>query len=106
VLDGRDIGTQVFPDAEVKFYVDAEVSQRARRRKKEIDATGATAEIAAVEREIRERDHTDSTRSDSPLVRAADALSLDTTSLGPEEVLERMLEVVEERRRRLGSSRP
>jgi cytidylate kinase len=94
VLDGRDIGTAVFPDADVKFYVDADVQHRAERRRRELAATGVSADLAAIEQEIRDRDHADMTRSDSPLTRAADALLLDTTELTPEQVLGRMLEVV------------
>jgi cytidylate kinase len=92
VLDGRDIGTAVFPDAELKFYVDADPRQRAVRRHHELAGGGGTAAPEVVEREIRERDHLDSTRTDSPLTRAADALHLDTTGLTPEEVVERMLQ--------------
>ena len=97
VLDGRDIGTAVFPDADVKFYVDADVQHRAERRLRELAATGISAELGAIEQEIRERDHADMTRSDSPLTRAADAVLLDTTELTPAQVLERMLEVVSSR---------
>jgi cytidylate kinase len=97
VLDGRDIGTAVFPDADVKFYVDADVQHRAERRLRELAATGISAELGAIEQEIRERDHADMTRSDSPLTRAADALLLDTTELTPEQVLGRMLEIVASR---------
>jgi cytidylate kinase len=92
VLDGRDIGTAVFPDAELKFYVDADPRRRAVRRHHELVENGGTAAPDVVEREIRERDHLDSTRTDSPLTRAADALHLDTTGLTPEEVVERMLQ--------------
>ncbi len=94
VLDGRDIGTAVFPDAAVKFYVDADVRHRAERRQRELVAAGIAADLAGIEQEIRERDHTDMTRSDSPLTRAADAVLIDTTDLTPQQVLERMLEVV------------
>ena len=94
VLDGRDIGTVVFPDAEVKLYVDADPARRARRRHAELERAGACASLDAVEREVRERDHNDLHRRDSPLARAADAVVLDTTSLDPEEVVERMLAVV------------
>ncbi len=97
VLDGRDIGSAVFPDADVKFYVDADVQHRAERRQRELAATGVSAELAAIQQEIRERDHADMTRSDSPLTRAADAFLLDTTELTPEQVLGRMLEVVASR---------
>jgi cytidylate kinase len=95
VLDGRDIGTAVFPSADVKFYVDAETSRRASRRAGELAAAGAATDAAVIEREIRERDQLDMTRPDSPLTRAPDAVHLDTTNLTPEEVLERMLAVVE-----------
>jgi CMP/dCMP kinase len=91
VLDGRDIGTAVFPDAELKFYVDADPRHRAVRRQRELTDAGAEADADVIEREIRERDHLDSTRTDSPLTRAADAIHLDTTALTPEDVVERML---------------
>ena len=94
VLDGRDIGTAVFPDAGVKFYLDADVRHRAERRQRELLAAGVAADLAAIEQEIRARDHADMTRSDSPLTRAADAVLLDTTELTAEQVLERLLEVV------------
>jgi CMP/dCMP kinase len=94
VMDGRDIGTAVFPDADVKFYVDAHPRQRAARRLEELAQRGVEADLDTIEREIRARDHADSTRAESPLVRAADAVSLDTTELGLEEVVRRMMEVV------------
>lgn len=94
VLDGRDIGTAVFPDADVKFYVDADVRHRAERRRAELEAAGAAADLPAIEREIRERDHADMTRSDSPLTRAPGAVLVDTTELTPEQVLERLLAAV------------
>jgi CMP/dCMP kinase len=99
VLDGRDIGTAVFPDADVKFYVDADPAQRARRRHEELAAAGIDTDLRAIEDEIRQRDQADSTRTDSPLTRAPDAVHVDTTGLAPEAVVERMLEVVEARRR-------
>jgi cytidylate kinase len=97
VLDGRDIGTAVFPDAEVKFYLDADPAQRARRRHEELQRAGAAVSLQTVEREVRERDHADSHRAESPLVRAADAIDLDTTALGLDEVLARMLATVQSR---------
>ena len=94
VLDGRDIGTAVFPNADVKFYLDADPSRRAVRRQAELAAAGAPADVAAIEREIRDRDHADSTRADSPLTRAPGAIAIDTTAHTPEEVVELMLEAV------------
>jgi CMP/dCMP kinase len=94
VLDGRDIGTAVFPSADVKFYVDAEPARRAVRRAEELRIRGGGTDSAVIEREIRERDALDMSRPDSPLTRAPDAVYLDTTNLTPEDVVERMLEIV------------
>ena len=98
VLDGRDIGTAVFPDAEAKFYLDADPRKRARRRQAELSASGSDVDIEDLEREIRSRDAADSTRADSPLIRAKDATLVDTTELTPAEVVERMVTVVAARR--------
>jgi cytidylate kinase len=98
VLDGRDIATAVFPDAEVKIYVDADPSVRALRRHAELEAAGEEADLAAIEREVRERDWNDSHRADSPLTRAREAVLIDTTGLGLDEVVARMVEVVERAR--------
>jgi cytidylate kinase len=97
VLDGRDIGTAVFPDADLKFYVDADPRRRAMRRRQELLAAGVASDLEAIEAEIRERDHMDSTRRDSPLTRAPGALRLDTTAMSPDEVLARMLDAVRAR---------
>lgn len=97
VLDGRDIGTAVFPDADVKFYVDADPRRRAQRRQRELQAAGPAPALAAIEAEIRERDLLDSTRQDSPLTLAEGAIRLDTTGLTPEEVLARMLAAIRAR---------
>jgi cytidylate kinase len=91
VMDGRDIGTKVFPDAELKFYVDADPSMRARRRHAELTEAGATLSLAEVERDLRERDHADTSRSESPLTRAHDAVLVDTTTLTPEGVIEALV---------------
>jgi cytidylate kinase len=97
VLDGRDIGTAVFPDAEVKFFLDADPSVRAQRRLTELRAAGSDVSFDAIEQEVRERDYTDTHRAESPLTRAWDALALDTTRLSHEEVVERMLAAVRAR---------
>jgi cytidylate kinase len=98
VLDGRDIGTAVFPDADIKFYVDADARRRAVRRQEELAAAGTIADVEAIEDEIRARDHADSTRADSPLTRASDAVVIDSSDLGVDAVVERMLAVIEQRR--------
>ncbi len=97
VLDGRDIGTAVFPDAEVKFFLDANPGERAQRRLGELRAAGSDVNFDTIAREVRERDYTDSHRAESPLTRAWDAIALDTTKLGPDEVVERMLAAVRAR---------
>jgi CMP/dCMP kinase len=97
VLDGRDIGTAVFPDAEVKFFLDANPAERAQRRLGELRAAGSDVSFDTIEKEVRERDYTDSHRAESPLTRAWDAIALDTTRLTPDEVLERMLAAVRAR---------
>jgi cytidylate kinase len=95
VMDGRDIGTAVFPDAELKFYVDAHPRQRATRRHEELAQRGLASDLDTIEREIRARDHADSTRAESPLTRAPDAIHLDTTELGLDEVVRRMLSAIQ-----------
>jgi CMP/dCMP kinase len=99
VMDGRDIGTAVFPDADVKFYVDADPAQRALRRHDELRARGEAADVRTIEQEIRARDHADSTRKDSPLVRAPDAVHVDTSGLDAAQVVERMMAVVRGKQR-------
>jgi len=84
VLDGRDIGTVVFPDAHAKLFVTASVAERARRRFLELQARGVAADPAQVEAEIRDRDAQDANRPVAPLKPAEDAALLDTTGLDPE----------------------
>jgi len=98
VMEGRDIGTVVLPDAELKIFLWATLEERARRRQRE--QGGKFEEILEA---IRRRDERDSTRACSPLKPAPDAIFLDTTNKTPEEVLEEVLRMVEERRARLGS---
>lgn len=97
VLDGRDIGSVVFPQAEVKFYLDADAEKRAQRRFEELRASGHEASQSAILEEIRARDHQDMTRKDSPLIRSTDSHYVDTTSLEPAAVVIALLERVHER---------
>jgi CMP/dCMP kinase len=97
VLDGRDIGTVVFPDADVKFFVTAVPEERARRRFDEERAKAHEPSFEETLADINERDRRDSTRDDSPLKIAADAVVIDTTEFSVEEVFRRMLQVVRER---------
>lgn len=81
VLEGRDIGTVVLPNADLKIYMVARVAERVKRRKVEMESTGADVEPAKLEQEILERDRLDSSRKASPLTKARDALELDTSDL-------------------------
>jgi cytidylate kinase len=96
VMEGRDIGTQVFPQAGVKFFLDASVEARSQRRFSEDAARGVAAKsLDATLAEIQERDIRDRTRTDSPLVQAPDAIPLDSSGLTAEQVVERMIEILE-----------
>jgi CMP/dCMP kinase len=97
VMEGRDIGTVVFPDARVKLYLTADPATRAARRAAELRAAAATVDEAALARELAERDRRDAGRAHSPLRPAADAVVLDTTALTLEDVVEAMERVVRER---------
>lgn len=81
VMDGRDIGTTVFPDAELKIFVNAPAETRAQRRFTELMAKGVDVSYAEVLANVAERDHIDSTRKESPLRRAADAIDLDNSTM-------------------------
>ena len=97
VLEGRDIGTVVFPDAEVKFFMVASAEERGRRRFLELQLKGATVDLARTIAEVEARDTADSNRSHSPLRRAEDAVTIDTSVLSIEQVLVEMLKVVRSR---------
>lgn len=88
VMDGRDIGTYVLPDADKKYFVTASARERARRRYEEILASGEQADIDTIEQEIIARDKTDSTREFAPLRQAEDAILVDTTSMDKEQVID------------------
>jgi cytidylate kinase len=91
VAEGRDIGTVVFPDADVKFFVTASLEERARRRLRDFGADESDrTRLAAVLEDIRNRDSVDTGREHSPLEKAEDAVEIDTTGLTVEEILERM----------------
>lgn len=98
ILEGRDIGTVVFPDAEVKLFVTASAEERARRRHLELQAKGSVVAFEQVLEEQKARDLADSTRAIAPLKPAADSLLLDTTSFSLDEVIERVVEAVERAR--------
>lgn len=103
VMDGRDIGTVVFPEAELKIFLTADLDIRASRRHLELAEKGIDAEWDAILKNLEERDRIDSTRTDSPLRRADDALLLDNTHLTEEQQLETALDWV---RRRMSAEKP
>lgn len=94
VADGRDMGTVVFPDARVKIFLTASADERAARRYKQLKEKGVAATLAALSKEIAERDQRDINRSASPLVASEDAVLLDTTGMSVDAVVNRVLEIV------------
>ena len=95
VMDGRDIGTTVLPNAEVKIFLVASVHERAVRRFKENVEKGIDTPLDVLEKEIEERDYKDSHREISPLTQAKDAVLVDTTSLSIDEVVAKIMEIIE-----------
>jgi CMP/dCMP kinase len=94
VAEGRDIGTVVFPDAEVKIYLDASVQERARRRVEELRKTGRQVSLDETLREMGERDKRDSERDLAPLRKANDAIAIDSTSLDAEDLARRVMQEI------------
>ncbi|MCW2278303.1 (d)CMP kinase [Heliophilum fasciatum] len=99
VMDGRDIGTRVLPMAQVKIFLTASIEERALRRYRELCARGVPVELAALQQEIEARDQADSSRATDPLRQADDAVVIDTTGMGLEQVIEAVLATV---RRKVG----
>jgi cytidylate kinase len=97
VMEGRDIGTVVFPNADLKIYLDASAEERARRRANDAAHTSAQAGQAAVAAAIDARDHSDKTRTASPLTVSADAVLIDTTGIPIREVVERVMDLVRQK---------
>ncbi len=97
VMEGRDIGTVVFPAAHVKIYLDANPPERVRRRFEELRAKGDTVPVSALAEQMKERDRRDSTRADAPLAQAPDAVYLDSTGLTIDEVEDAILKIVRSR---------
>lgn len=95
VMDGRDIGTVVFPDADFKFFVTASIEERTKRRYLELKQKGMELSFSEVRTNLSERDRIDSTREDSPLRQADDAIVLDTTHLTRQEQMMKTLEIIQ-----------
>lgn len=99
VMDGRDIGTHVLPNADLKIFLTASIDERARRRWLELGDKGVSVDLKALQEEIASRDKTDSERAVAPLVQAEDAILLDTTKLSIEGAVNEILRLCEERGR-------
>ena len=97
IMDGRDIGTCVLPDAEVKIYLTASVATRAKRRYDELQAKGERCDIAEIEKDIEERDYRDTHRTTSPLKQAEDAVLVDTSEMNIDEVVETIRKICQEK---------
>lgn len=95
VMDGRDIGSYVLPDADCKIFLTANTAERARRRAKDLAAAGFEVNLAQLEKEIAARDEIDSTREMAPLVKAEDAIMVDTSDMSFTEVVEKIKECVQ-----------
>lgn len=95
VLDGRDIGTVILPDADRKFYIDANIEVRAKRRHLELEASGTDISYAEVLADLTERDARDKNRTTAPMIAADDAIFIDTTQKNAEEVLQLTLSFIE-----------
>ncbi len=98
VMEGRDIGTVVFPDADVKFFLDATIEERGKRRYLDLKSKGIEDDLIRVTDEIRKRDEADSSRTLAPLKKAKDALYIDSTNMTVKEVVETMLKEINAKR--------
>ena len=98
VADGRDMGTVVFPAADLKIYLTASIDERAKRRYKELIEKGEDVSLRAVEEQVRARDEKDTNREVSPLVAAEDAVELDTSNMSALEVLDTVLHIIDFKR--------
>jgi CMP/dCMP kinase len=97
VMDGRDIGTVVFPDAELKIFMNASPEERAMRRYQELKARGNKVTFEEIFKNVRERDHIDSTRKDSPLIKAKDAIEIDNSKMSQEDQFHIILQLAQDR---------
>ncbi|RLK63211.1 (d)CMP kinase [Atopobacter sp. AH10] len=97
IMDGRDIGTVVMPNADVKIFLTASAKERAKRRFKENQEKGLPADYEAIYQQILERDYYDSHREHSPLKKAEDAVSIDTSTIGIDQVLDKIRQIIHEK---------
>ena len=99
VMDGRDIGTVVLPDADLKIFLTASSRFRAERRYRELQEKGIEADLKTIQRDIEERDHRDMTRETSPLRQAEDAVVIDSSMMTVDEVIQNILDLIQSRRK-------
>lgn len=99
VMDGRDIGTVVLPDADLKIFLTASSRVRAERRYRELQEKGIEADLKTIQRDIEERDHRDMTRETSPLRQAGDAVVIDSSMMTVDEVIQNILDLIQSRRK-------
>ena len=99
VMDGRDIGTVVLPDADLKIFLTASSRVRAERRYRELQEKGIEADLKTIQRDIEERDHRDMTRETSPLRQAEDAVVIDSSMMTVDEVIQNILDLIQSRRK-------
>lgn len=95
ILDGRDVGTCIFPDARYKFFLSASAQERGRRRYEELKSKGEDVDLDNIIEDIKKRDKIDSTREVSPLIKAEDAIEIDSTSMSINEVVDYIIDAVE-----------
>jgi cytidylate kinase len=99
IMEGRDIGTVVFPNADVKIYLDASAEERARRRLKQNEELGIKSDYNQILQEIKIRDERDSTREIAPLKKADDAILVDSTNMKVDEVVEHIASIIKEKKK-------
>jgi cytidylate kinase len=104
IAEGRDMGTVVFPNADLKFYMTASVEERAKRRQKDLEKQGVKISLEEIKNEIQRRDERDSTRSNSPLMRAVDADQIDTTHMGIDHQVNQIIERIVKKQALLGKN--
>ncbi|HET9696610.1 MAG TPA: (d)CMP kinase, partial [Terriglobales bacterium] len=103
IMEGRDIGTKVFPDADVKIFLDAKPEVRADRRVKQVDAVNDPTKAQQIAQQMIQRDQRDTTRKESPLVAAEDAIIIDSSYLGIDAVIHKIEDIVQKRLDRLSA---
>lgn len=101
VMEGRDIGSKVFPDAQIKIYLDASVDERAKRRYLQLKEMGIEEDIEKIKKEIIERDEKDKNREIAPLIKSDDYYYIDTTNLKIEEVVEKIIELYKQKKAKI-----